>query len=552
MKSRHHVAVIRQLSFISLAVIVFSSLFASAGIAVPLSAVTLTPSLASPRNAFTPITLTAKATGGTSDVFQFLINGTPVNQTYSATATCVWTPTAAGQYTLTVNAEDLKGTDPTAVITSSAIIYNIVTPLSSVTLTATPANGQLVNQVVILTATVNGGVNDVYTFMDGFGTIASNSAVDSCPWTPTTTGVHTLIVYVTDTESVNSTEAFIAQLSYTVGTPITSVQLSAQQSSPQLVNTPITLNAATTPPGINVSYCFSLVNTNSPNTILQNFSSNSSCTWTPTTAATYTLQVQAEDASGVVVTSSPLTFTIVNPLSAVTMTVNPAATAAQGTPITITATANGGVNLQYQFLYTADPSDASPHWTQIQGYSSLSTCAWTPLPAVGNYQLKVNAEDLNATPSTIVLSAPANPGNYVIADPLTSISLFTSPLPNQLLGSTITLIAAPVGGANLQYQFCVYNPNANPSTSVLQDYLSSFIYNWTPQSTGTYSLYVVAKDLNGNAANPRDIHAGALRYRRFADRGSFDRLTGVTGAREYSDYAHRNNNGRPGPELSVF
>ena len=60
------------------------------------------------------------------------------------------------------------------------------------------------------------------------------------------------------------------------------------------------------------------------------------------------------------------------------------------TPITFTATATGGTNVQYQFWqYNAN---AAPAWSQLQAYSTSATCTWTPATA-GNYLLSVTAQD---------------------------------------------------------------------------------------------------------------------------------------------------------------
>ncbi len=79
---------------------------------VPLTAVSVTPSLPSPQPVNTPITFTAMATGGTSVQYQFWLyapNATPAwspLQAYSPLPTCTWTPTSAGDYLLSITAMD--------------------------------------------------------------------------------------------------------------------------------------------------------------------------------------------------------------------------------------------------------------------------------------------------------------------------------------------------------------------------------------------------------------------------------------------------------------
>jgi hypothetical protein len=87
---------------------------------VPISQVTLATSLASPQSAGTPIKLTATATGGLNDLFDFRVSykntaGQTVllEQKYSSTNTFLWTPTFATTYTLVVWAKESASTTST-------------------------------------------------------------------------------------------------------------------------------------------------------------------------------------------------------------------------------------------------------------------------------------------------------------------------------------------------------------------------------------------------------------------------------------------------------
>ena len=88
---------------------------------VPLSKVTLSTSVASPLNGLgTPVTLTAIATGGVNNLFDFRISyvnsaGHTVllEAPYSSANTFVWTPTVAASYTLAVWAKSSTSTTTT-------------------------------------------------------------------------------------------------------------------------------------------------------------------------------------------------------------------------------------------------------------------------------------------------------------------------------------------------------------------------------------------------------------------------------------------------------
>ncbi len=75
---------------------------------------------------------------------------------------------------------------------------------------------------------------------------------------------------------------------------------------------------------------------------------------------------------------------------AVSLATSPASPQPANMPIALTATATGGTNVQYQFwLYNPN---ATPAWSQLQGYSTQATCTWLPTTS-GSYQFSVTARD---------------------------------------------------------------------------------------------------------------------------------------------------------------
>jgi hypothetical protein len=76
-----------------------------------LTGVTVTANPLSPQPVNTPITLQATANGGTQVQYQFWLSNPAAHtwtqlQAASAAATCLWTPTAAGNYIISVTAQD--------------------------------------------------------------------------------------------------------------------------------------------------------------------------------------------------------------------------------------------------------------------------------------------------------------------------------------------------------------------------------------------------------------------------------------------------------------
>ena len=112
-----------------------------------LTAVTLTASLASPQYAGTPITFTAAAVGGiTAPNVQYQFYAQYKNtdgasasnillQDWSASSSCVWTPTTAQYYYVNVCARPVGDTAPYAA--TNYLIYNVLpTNLTAVSLAA--------------------------------------------------------------------------------------------------------------------------------------------------------------------------------------------------------------------------------------------------------------------------------------------------------------------------------------------------------------------------------------------------------------------------------
>jgi PKD repeat protein len=104
---------------------------------------------------------------------------------------------------------------------------------------------------------------------------------------------------------------------------------------------------------------------------------------------TYTPVLTVTDDSGAA--SSAWSNIAVSPaLSAVSLAGNPSPPVATGTPVTLSATATGGYQVQYKFLVNAGNG-----WTILRDYQTAQTCEWTPVKA-GIYEVKVLAKNLGS------------------------------------------------------------------------------------------------------------------------------------------------------------
>ena len=369
------------------------------GTAAPLSAITFTQSPASPQPIDTPITLTTTATGGTSVQFQYWVYNANANpawsqlQGYSATPTCTWTPSTPGNYYLSATALDTSS----GIVVNQCAWYTIIPPI--VSLTASPASPRAPNTPITLSATATGGTNVQYQFWaynanltPTWSQLRGYSASATCAWQPTTPGNY----YITMT-ALDGTSGVASVASYwftvTGATPLSAVSVSAAPATPEPVNTTITFIAMATG-GTNVQCQFWLYNAaSSPAwSMLQGYSTQTVCLWAPAVAGDYLLSVTAQDGVTGAIANQMVWYTITpTPLTAVNVTMSPSSPQPASTPITVTASAVGGSNVQYQFwLY--NPA-ASPSWSQLQVYSASPTYQWTP-SAAGSYVLSVTAQDI--------------------------------------------------------------------------------------------------------------------------------------------------------------
>ncbi len=472
---------------------------------VPLTAVTLTTSPTTPQYINTPITLTAAGNGGSNLQYQFLVYNQNVSpawsllQAYSTTNTCSWTPTAPGTYLLYAYAQDpVAGTQ-----FDTTLSYTITTPpLTAVSLAASLPSPQPVNTPITFTAAATGGVNVQYQYWSynpsvtpAWSPLQAFSTSATYHWLPETPGNYLLEVTAQDgtTGTEKSTGIWFAV------TTLTGVTVTPSLASPQAANTAITLTAAATG-GSNVQYQFWSYDPNASPTWnqVQAFSSSATCTWKPTTSDSYLLSVTAQDGLTGAQVNSSFWYIITNgpPLTAVALTTSVASPQAMGTSITLTAKPTGGQNDVLDYVFWLYNPTASPAWSKLQAYNG-NTYTWTPtLP--GNFLLTVTAMDeengLAATASCRYTVSSGAPLVAVIATP--------SPASPQPAKTPITITATAVGGANVSYQFWVYNATAaNPAWSQLQN-TPSPTCAWTPAKSGTYLLSITAQDgIIGTTAN---------------------------------------------------
>ena len=257
----------------------------------------------------------------------------------------------------------------------------------------------MVNTPITLSAEATGSANVQYQFWvynpaatPAWSQLQAAPVSATCPWTPATAGPYLLSVTALD----GATDLEVSAASWyvvTAGVPLTGVTLTPSPAAPQPAHTVITLTANATG-GTNVQYQFWIYDPAAAPawSQLQTYSTSADCTWTPASAGPYLLSVTALDGAGGLEVNATCWYAVTGgaALTGVTLTPSLAAPQPVNTPITLTASAMGGTNVQYQF-WVYNPA-ATPAWSQLQAYSASAACLWTPASA-GPYLQSVTAQD---------------------------------------------------------------------------------------------------------------------------------------------------------------
>lgn len=273
-----------------------------------------TTDVASPQYDGTDITLNAKASGGSGSYSYKFSVGTSVLSDYSNNSSVVWTPTAAGTYTLKCEVKDTQGN--TNEKTISYVVQDSSQAVKPVLKGISPKSGSTVRTNSSVTVDVNAAGGKTGTNLLFYKVAIkdpSGNAVNTVYYTrnssisfkPSKEGKYTLTVSVQNSSINNDTETKTYELiSSTSGDNVSVSSFNTSLASPQKINTSITLTASAAGGTAPYQYQFT-----ANGSVINSYSTANSCTWKPTTAGTYTLAVTVKDSSGATATSTK-SFTI--------------------------------------------------------------------------------------------------------------------------------------------------------------------------------------------------------------------------------------------------
>ena len=473
------------------------------------SSVTLAPDVASPRAPGTTVTWTATAAGGEAPYqYQWVVfDGTTWNDAtpWQSTNTFAWTPVVASTaYQVAVRARSAWNSG--AREASRAAAFTIMPVVTSLDLAPSVAAPQGAGATVTWTASASGGQAPYqyqWAVYDGvtWTTMTSWSTVSTFAWTPATADADYQVAVRARSAWNSGAREMASSAAFAIMPAVSSLTLTSGVASPQAPNTTITLTAAAAGGQAPYQYQWALFN-GTTWTDLTSWQSASTYAWTPAVAnAGYQVAVRARSAwnSGTREMGRAVPFAIMPFVTSLTLVPSVAAPQGVGTTVTLTAAASGG-QAPYQYQWALFNGTT---WSDLTGWQSAPTYAWTPTVANGSYQVAVRARGAWNTGARERATALA----YAVMPAVTGLTLVPSVASPRAPGTTITWTAAASGGqAPYQYQFALWNGS---TWTDLTSWSTTATFAWTPTlANAGYQVAVRARsDWNAGTREKAVTHA---------------------------------------------
>lgn len=265
--------------------------------------------LASPQYRETDITISAAATGGSGNIqYRFSVkkgSSSTVLSDYSAQGSVVWTPDAAGTYSIVIDVKDSEGNTNSRTI-SPYVIEDDRTSVKPVLKGITPANGTQVevNKEMTMSVKAAGGITGTNLLFYKVAVKAPDGTAvntvyyktgNTLTFKPSKLGTYTVTVSVQNSANTTVENTYTYE---SVGTPapvedpvVRSFTANPQASA--VAGTAVTMSAQGAQGTAPYEYRFSV-----NGTVVREYAPANSYTWVPQTAGSYTLKVTLKDAQG--------------------------------------------------------------------------------------------------------------------------------------------------------------------------------------------------------------------------------------------------------------
>jgi parallel beta-helix repeat protein len=274
----------------------------------------------------------------------------------------------------------------------------------------------------------------------------------------------------------------------------TAVTVGVAPQERQVVGKAVTLTAQATGGGP-VEYQFRVGFKSGANyvwTTVRAYGPSALYSWTPSEARIWSVVVWAREVGSTRNYDAYCTvaYTIVPPLSELSIMAAPRSPRPVLTPITLTTAPVGGATVLFRFR-VGFKSGTSMQWITLRDYAPERSCVWTPTEA-RLWSIAVYAKEATSTKSYDVYKTV---GYLIYPTPPTAVALTASPTTGKV-GVDTVLQAIPTGGTHVQYWYRFGRKVGTAYTwQTLQAYTDAAAYRWTPSMAGAYILAVYAREV---------------------------------------------------------
>ncbi|WP_183978351.1 beta strand repeat-containing protein, partial [Tunturiibacter gelidoferens] len=430
-------------------------------VSATIAPLTITSTAVAPGTSNRPYSAALNASGGNGP-YTWSVSGLPAGLSISGNGVISGTPTATGNFSLTVTVTDNQSPAKTA---SAMLPLSVTTAIAPLTITSTAVAGAISNQPYGATLSANGGTAPFTWSVSGLPTglnFGSNGVISG---TPTTSGNFSLVVTVTDSQSPAKTAS--ANLPLSVTRAIAPLVITSTAVAGGTSNQPygITLSAT----GGTAPYIWSVSGLPAGLSL----GGNGVISGTPTATGTFSLAVTVTDSQSPAKTASvSLPLSVTAAIAPLTITSTSVAGATSSKPYSATLSATGGT-APYIWTVSGLPAGLS--------IGSNGVISGTPT-ATGNFSLAVTVTDSQSPAKTASASFPLS-----VTAAIAPLTITTTAVAGATSNQPYSITLSATGGT-APYIWSVSGLPAGLSIG------SNGVISGSPTATGNFSLAVTVTD----------------------------------------------------------
>ena len=239
--------------------------------------------------------------------------------------------------------------------------------------------------------------------------------------------------------------------------------------------------------------------------VLSDYGTQNSVTWTPARAGEYALQVWVRSATSTAAyeayyPSNFLTVVLPPPIQIDGFRPDVLFPVATGTTVTWVASASGGAStLNYKF-WLFDPLVG---WSVLRDYQAHNTITWKPARP-GLYVLQVWVRAAGSSTEYQAYASSNFIGVYAAPAPVVTLSV-SGGLPARTDASLTWIAAASGASAPMDYQFWLFDARG---WRIVQQYSPDRSWTWTPVDAGTYAIQAWMRPVGSTAVYEAWVGSG--------------------------------------------